>query len=169
MWRYQSRQIIQLRGNRKNQKDKKMVAEYETNSQPLKRIAEIYKWLDLQISNNSDLAGVCSACGKCCDFSKFDHQLFVTTPELMYLAAYLGAENVRPMTTSRCPYSIRGKCSVYEHRFSGCRIFSCKGDTDFQNRLSESAVKKFKAICEQFQIPYRYTDLATAMDGFSVA
>ena len=162
-----------------------MVAEYETNSQPLKRVAEIYKWLDSQIRKSVHLAGICDACGKCCDFSKFDHRLFVTTPELMYLAAYLGAENVRPMTTGRgstprlcsgqaslttgCPYNVDGKCTIYEYRFSGCRIFSCKGDTDFQSRLSESAVKKFKAICEQFQIPYRYTDLATAMDGFSVA
>jgi Fe-S-cluster containining protein len=176
MWRYQSRQIIQFRGNRKNQKEQKMVAEYETNSQPLKRVAEIYKWLDSQIRKSVHLAGICDACGKCCDFIKFDHRLFVTTPELMYLAANLGDENVRPMTTGRgstslttgCPYNIGGKCSVYEHRFSGCRIFSCKGDTDFQSRLSESAVKKFKAICEQFQIPYRYTDLATAMDGSSV-
>jgi hypothetical protein len=87
----------------------------------------------------------------------------------MYLAANLGVKSTKPMLTNICPYNIEGKCSVYEHRFSGCRIFSCKGDTDFQSRLSESAVKKFKAICEQFQIPYRYTDLATAMDGFSVA
>jgi Fe-S-cluster containining protein len=146
-----------------------MVAECETNSQLLKRVTEIYKWLDSQIHELVHLAGMCNACGKCCDFSKFAHRLFITTPELIYLAANLDAENVKPMTTGRCPYNIRGKCSVYEHRFSGCRIFSCKGDTDFQSRLSESAVKKFKAICEQFQIPYRYTDLATAMDGFSVA
>jgi Fe-S-cluster containining protein len=146
-----------------------MVAECETNSQLLKKVAEIYKWLDLQIRKSVRLAGICDACGKCCDFAQLDHRLFVTTPESMYLAANLGAENVKPMITSRCPYNIRGKCCVYEHRFSGCRIFSCKGDTDFQSRLSERAVKKFKAICEQFQIPYRYTDLATALNGFSVA
>jgi uncharacterized cysteine cluster protein YcgN (CxxCxxCC family) len=73
-----------------------MMAECKTNSQFLKRVAEIYKWLDLQIHNNSELAGVCDACGKCCDFSKFDHRLFVTTPELMYLAANLGTESVKP-------------------------------------------------------------------------
>jgi len=146
-----------------------MVAECKTNTQLLKRVAGIYKWLDSQISNNSNFAGICNACGKCCDFSKFDHRLFVATPELMYLAANLGAENVKPMTTSRCPYNIRGKCSVYEHRFSGCRIFSCKGDTGFQSRLSESALKKFKSLCTEFQIPYRYTDLATALNGFTVA
>jgi Fe-S-cluster containining protein len=176
-----------------------MVAEYETNSQPLKRVAEIYKWLDSQIRKSVHLAGICDACGKCCDFAQFDHRLFVTTPELMYLAANLGtaltaetAENTeknknkikRSDNTKNlgvlcelggkrkmnwCSYNVDGKCSVYEHRFSGCRIFSCKGDTDFQSRLSESAVKKFKVICEQFQIPYRYTDLTTAMDGSSVA
>jgi Fe-S-cluster containining protein len=146
-----------------------MVAECKTNGHLIKKVAEVYKWLDSQIHESAHLAGICDACGKCCDFSKFGHRLFVTTPELMYMAANLGAENVKRMTTGRCPYNINGKCSVYEHRFSACRIFSCKGDLDFQNELSEKALKKFKAICEQFQIPYRYIDLAIALDGSSVA
>jgi Fe-S-cluster containining protein len=146
-----------------------MVAECKTNSQLLKRVAEIYEWLDLRISESIHLAGICGTCGKCCDFESFDHRLFVTTPELIYLAANLAAENVRPMTTSRCPYNIKGKCSVYEHRFSGCRIFFCKGDSDFQNELSESALKKFKSLCTDLQIPYRYTDLATALNSFTAA
>jgi Fe-S-cluster containining protein len=146
-----------------------MVDKHQPNRQLIKKVAGIYDWLDSQTSNNSDLAGVCSACGKCCDFAQLDHRLFVTTPELMYLAANLGAENIKQMITDQCPYNIRGKCSVYEHRFSGCRIFSCKGDADFQSRLSERALKKFKSLCTDLQIPYRYTDLATALNGFSVA
>jgi len=146
-----------------------MVAACKTNTHLLKRVAEIYNWLDSQISNNSDLAGMCSACGKCCDFAQLGHRLFVTTPELMYLAANLGAENIKPMTTSQCPYNIGGKCTVYEYRFAGCRIFCCKADADFQSGLSESALKKFKSIYTEFQIPYRYTDLATALNGFTVA
>ncbi len=146
-----------------------MVAECETNSQLLKRVAEIYNWLDSQIRESVHLAGICDACGKCCDFESFDYRLFVTTPELMYLAANLGTENVKPMTTSRCPYNVRDKCSVYEYRFSGCRIFFCKGDSDFQNKLSESVLKKFKSLCTDLQISYRYTDLATALNGFTTA
>jgi Fe-S-cluster containining protein len=146
-----------------------MVAGCRTNSQLLKRVAKIYKWLDLQIRESVHLAGICDACGKCCDFSKFDHRLFVTTPELMYLAANLGTESVKPKKTSRCPYNIGGKCSVYEYRFSGCRVFFCKGDTDFQSGLSERALKKFKSLCQEFQIPYCYTDLSTALNGFTVA
>ncbi len=147
----------------------------QDNSRALKKVAEIYDWLDSQITNNSDLAGQCRACGRCCNFDNcgpaneegFDHRLFVTTPELMYLAVNLGEETIKPMATSRCPYNIDGKCSVYKYRFAGCRIFYCNGDSDFQSRLSESALKKFKSICTEFQIPYRYTDLATALNNFT--
>ena len=143
-----------------------MVAGCGTNSRLLKRVAEIYDWLDLKIRDSGNLAGACDACGKCCDFKNFDHRLFVTTPELMYLAANPGAESIKPMTTSRCPYNIGGKCTVYEYRFAGCRIFCCNGDADFQSSLSESTLKKLKSICTKFQIPYRYSDLATALNGF---
>jgi hypothetical protein len=145
----------------------------ENYNQILEKVAEIYNHLDLQIRNSVDLAGRCSACGKCCNFAKsapaseqgFDHRLFVTTPELMYLTANIGAENLKPMTTSRCPYNTEGKCSVYEYRFAGCRIFCCDSSPDFQSRLSESAVEKFKSICMEFQIPYRYIDLPTALNN----
>jgi Fe-S-cluster containining protein len=140
-----------------------MVAAGKANTRLLRKVAEVYDWLDSQISENIALAGHCDACGKCCDFKGFDHQLFITTPELMYLAAKVGAENIKPMTDSRCPYQTNDKCTVYDFRFAGCRIFCCKGDADFQSRLSETALKKFKSICEQFQIPYRYLDLATAL------
>jgi len=143
----------------------------KSHSGLLEKVAEIYDWLDLQISNNRSLAGHCDACGKCCVFDKpaseqgFDHRLFVTTPELIYLTANLAGKDVKQMITSRCPYNIEDKCSIYEYRFSGCRIFYCRGDKDFQSQLSESALKKFKLICEEFGILYRYTDLAAALNN----
>jgi len=141
-----------------------MVAKVKVNKRLLTKVAEIYAWLDSQIHQHSDLAGNCNACGRCCDFNSFDHRLFVTTLELIYLAANLGADNIKPMVSVRCPYNIDGKCSVYEYRFAGCRIFCCKADQDFQSELSESVLKKFKSLCAQFQIPYRYADLATALN-----
>ncbi len=156
-----------------------MVAASKANRRLVQEVTEIYNWLDSQISEQSNLAGRCDACGRCCDFKGFDHRLFVTTPELLYLAANVGAENIKPppllscdsktrgrikpMTTNRCPYQTDDKCTVYKFRFAGCRIFCCKADKDFQSRLSEMAIKKFKSICEQFLIPYRYADLATAL------
>jgi len=146
----------------------------KSHSRLLEKVAEIYDWLDLQIRNNRSLAGHCDACGKCCEFDKpaseqgFDHRLFVTTPEMMYLASNLGSEIIKPMLTSLCPYNIDGKCSVYKYRFAGCRIFYCRGDKDFQSELSESALKKFKSICEEFEIDYQYADLATALNNLFV-
>jgi len=149
-----------------------MVAGCGTNNQLLEKVAEIYTWLNAQIRDNNLLTGQCKACGKCCDFDKFDHHLFVTPPELMYLttgqqAANLGAENVKSMPTNRCPYNIDGKCTVYEYRFAACRIFCCDADADFQSELSESALEKLKSLCTEFQIPYRYTDLAAALNSLA--
>lgn len=142
----------------------------KNKTQLLKRAAEIYDWLDRQINNHSGLAGRCKVCGECCDFKSsaseqgFDHRLFITSPELIYLAANLGAENIKPMPATRCPYNVNGKCTIYKYRFAGCRIFCCNADTDFQSKLSESALKEFKSICTEFQLPYRYTDLASALN-----
>jgi hypothetical protein len=128
-------------------------------------VAEVYEWIDLQIGQT---ASQCEACGKCCDFEDYDHRLFVTGAELIYFAAKIGPKKIKPMPAGRCPYNIDGECTVYPYRFGGCRIFSCKGDKDFQSRLSEQAVEKFKAICEEFHIPYRYTDLATALNKATI-
>ncbi|HUW20628.1 MAG TPA: hypothetical protein VMW16_15125 [Sedimentisphaerales bacterium] len=143
-----------------------MVAGCSTNDRLIERVAEIYNRLDLQISQSAHLAGQCRGCGKCCDFAGFDHRLFITTPELMYLAGKLGNENIRPMATGRCPYNAAGKCTIHKYRFAGCRIFCCRGNADFQSGLTESALKGLKSICTEFGIPYRYTELAGALNGF---
>jgi Fe-S-cluster containining protein len=145
------------------------VAECEIDGRLLEKVAEIYRGLDEQIQRSSESAGLCRACGDCCDFDAFDHRLFVTPPEMVYLAAHLGPANVKAMPQSRCPYNTEGKCSVYEHRFAGCRIFCCNGDPDFQSSLSEAAVRRLKSLCTEFGLPYRYTDLAAALNDFARA
>jgi len=129
------------------------------------KVAEIYDWLDLQIRSSGSAAGQCDACGKCCDFDAFDHRLFITAPELMYLSANIADENIKPMSSGRCPYNVDGKCTVYKYRFAGCRIFCCKADKNFQGSLSESSLEKFKSLCEEFDVPYCYTDLPTALNA----
>ena len=128
-------------------------------------VAEVYDWIDSQISQNP---AQCDRCGKCCDFESYDHRLFVTSCELICFAVKLDADEIKPMPTGRCPYNIDGKCTVYPYRFAGCRIFSCKGDKDFQNRLSEQIAEKFKCICEKYHIPYRYTDLPVALNKATI-
>jgi Fe-S-cluster containining protein len=136
-----------------------------SDSQKLaQKVTQIYDWLDTEIKNNKNLSGSCVGCGICCDFEKFGHLLFVTTPELVFLRENLGQEKIKTMKTSICPYNEKGKCTIYPLRFAACRIFFCKGDKDFQSRLSESAIKSFKSLCEEFNIPYIYSDLKQALN-----
>ncbi|MGD0573046.1 MAG: YkgJ family cysteine cluster protein [Sedimentisphaerales bacterium] len=132
------------------------------------RVSEIYNWLDQQLAKKG-IAGQCAACGECCDFERYDHRLYVTTPEIIYFVGKLDEGNIKQMTSGRCCYQVNGKCSVHTHRFSGCRIFCCKGDAAFQSELTEEAIKKFKALCAELQIPYRYVELPAALKSVVTA
>jgi hypothetical protein len=133
-------------------------------------VKEIYDWLDSNIKNFNPQ---CAACGKCCDFGTFGHKLFVTTPELLYF--YKNVKNLKPtcppkpwrrrMPAQTCPYLENNKCSARDFRFAGCRIFFCKADSEQLSRLSEETIKKFKTLCEKYDLPYRYADLATTMNS----
>jgi hypothetical protein len=129
----------------------------------VRQVGDIYKWLDEQLIAHVAKAGDCKICGKCCDLEAYGHRLYVTTPEMMFFADKIGNRNIKKMTGGRCSYQTDGKCTVHPYRFAGCRIFCCKGDAGFQSELTESAIKKFKALCDKFKIPYRYVDLPTAL------
>jgi Fe-S-cluster containining protein len=129
----------------------------------LDKVGQIYDWLDTQIQQNN-LIIQCKACGRCCDFEYFGHLLFITTPELIFLRENLNPEEIKKMPTNICPYNKEGKCAIYPLRFAGCRIFFCGGDADFQSRLSESAVSRFKSLCTELDLPYLYSDLRSALN-----
>ena len=143
-----------------------MVVRLRTTDKLLAEVERIYARLDAQIRQHRRLAGQCNVCGKCCDFDIFEHRLFVTLPELVYLAAKLGEKKLKPMTGGRCPYNVEGRCTVYEYRFAGCRIFCCRGDKDFQSALSESTLSSLKSISAEFEIPYLYSGLSDALNNF---
>ncbi len=136
----------------------------ETDSHVIGAVAEVYAFIDSRVAETDS---ACKVCGKCCDFDSYDHRLFVTTPELVYFAFHISPDSIKPMPGGLCPYNIKGVCSVHPRRFAACRIFSCTGDVDAQNRLSEAAVAKLKSICEQSNIPYQYMDLKAALSRIS--
>jgi Fe-S-cluster containining protein len=144
-----------------------MVGEPERRGRLLEEVAAIYNWIEAQVKQDPARAGRCQACGRCCDFPAYDHRLFVTPPELAYLAAKLGTRRLKAMTTGRCPYQQGTACTVHEHRFAACRIFCCDGDADFQSELSEEALRQLKVLCEESRVPYRYQDLGAALAAFN--
>jgi Fe-S-cluster containining protein len=144
-----------------------MVGKPERLRRLVHEVETLYKWIDAQLRQDEAGAGQCRVCGACCNFTAYDHLLFVTPPELFYLTEKLGAENLRQMASGQCPYQQTLKCTVHAHRFAGCRIFCCQGNAGFQSELTEEVLKKLKVICERLSIPYRYADLATALASFS--
>lgn len=141
-----------------------MVGEPAGHRRLVEAVAAVYEWIAAQQIGQPHRAGQCNACGACCDFPAYGHRLYVTPPELIYLAAKLNVDRLEPMPAGRCPYQRDNRCTIHEHRFAGCRIFACRGDPDFQSELSEAALKRLKTLCEEFQIPYRYQDLPAALN-----
>jgi Fe-S-cluster containining protein len=141
-----------------------MVGPEERHAQIVRSVEQLYDWLARELDSNRKLSGSCAACGKCCDFDAYDHRLYITVPELIYLAANVPEGKLEVMASGRCPYNHEGKCTIHELRFASCRIFYCMGDSDFQSNLTERALAKLKAICEELDIPYRYMDLRVALN-----
>ena len=132
----------------------------KTDSQIIEAVSDIYRWVDEQVGR---MDRACRACGDCCDFEVFGHRLYVTGPELLHFKHFVGPE-IKEMTAGVCPYRIDGKCSVYHRRFSGCRIFTCGGDSEQESLLSEQAIRKFKVMCTEHEIPYQYVYLKAGLD-----
>jgi Fe-S-cluster containining protein len=126
-------------------------------------VRQIYDQIDTAGKNSPALSGKCSACGKCCSFESFGHRLYITPPELDYLAFHIGKGNIRSMKNGVCPFNEYGKCTVYDYRFASCRIFCCTGDKDFQSRLTESTLAELKQLCIEFELAYSYMQLSEAL------
>jgi Fe-S-cluster containining protein len=134
------------------------VGRLSKSSQIIQEVGFFYRWLDKQLAT---MDSSCQACGNCCDFESFGHKLYITSPELMYFAHFIDPQK---MVSGVCPYRIDGKCTVYPYRFSGCRIFSCKGDTEKESALCEQAVGKLKTLCDEFDIQYQYVYLQAGLE-----
>jgi len=136
-----------------------------TDQAILREVAGIYEGLDhelLQIATHA----ACRKCGQCCDFEAYGHRLFLTTPEWITFRQGLGDLPIRSMPSGRCPYNQEGLCTVHAIRFSGCRIFGCRLEQRVQSDLTESTLVRLKALCVQYNLPYRYVDLASALNGW---
>lgn len=129
------------------------------NEQLNTRMQELYAGLEPQIR---DLEPDCNACGVCCDFERYGHRLYISTPELRYFVNHIGPD-IRSMEGEICPYNENGKCMVYPYRFLACRIFCCNTLPTGQSEIYEQAIIQLKMLCRECNIQYRYMDLKNAL------
>src|SRR2546423_8063278 len=89
---------------------------------------------------DADIAGrrpVCRASGRCCQFEKYGHRMYVTGVEAMHFEKKMKHERRKtkdgkgislPQLTEHtegCPYQVEGLCTAREARPLGCRVYFC--------------------------------------------
>jgi len=121
-------------------------------------VEKVYAFIE---QANASTGANCLGCGNCCKFKDYGHRLYVSTPELIYLESQIG--ELKWAGEMMCPWHTDGRCGIHNSRFAGCRIFFCKGDCVKQGELSEEVLRRLKAICHQFNIPYEYKELSAAL------
>lgn len=114
----------------------------------------------------------CDASGRCCNFEKFGHRLFVTTLEL---AAFLDELAAHPESSTdpspirhlaldirhspTCPFQLDRLCSVHTIRPFGCRIFFCDPTaTDWQHDQYETFHLRLRQLHTDLNVPYLYVE-----------
>jgi Fe-S-cluster containining protein len=71
----------------------------------------------------------CGDCHRCCTGHAFE-QIGLEPFEVARFPQAIWHEETQehaiPWTDGRCPFFIDGRCSIYEHRPSTCRVFDCR-------------------------------------------
>jgi len=92
----------------------------------------------------------CKTCGKCCNFSKTGHRLFVSTGELALVISASRTSQTKPL---RCCYQKGASCTLRNHRPLGCRAYFCSNDTkSVFSDLYEAFHRKMKELHRQMNI-----------------
>lgn len=128
----------------------------------------------------------CWASGRCCNFEKHGHRLYVTGLEAAYCVASLPqtapkqpASFAEPklrlmvLETARqsggCPFQVSNLCGVHAIKPLGCRLYFCdKSAQGWQNDLSEQLLARIRALHEQFTVEYRYGEWRDMLARFAI-
>lgn len=106
----------------------------------------------------------CWASGRCCNFAKTGHLLYVTGLE----AAYTYVRLVKPVTVGEvasareaggCPFQDRNLCGVHPIRPLGCRVYFCdRSAQSWQQDLYEQELARVRKLHDDHGVEYRYAE-----------
>ncbi len=125
---------------------------------------------------------VCWASGRCCNFEKAGHRLYVTgieaaltingvgrsaSPEGSGGVALTRASLDDAAKRGGCPFQQGHLCGAHQVRPLGCRVFFCdRGAQAWQQDLYEQALARVRALHEAHAIPYRYVEWRALLGAF---
>ena len=117
---------------------------------------------------------LCLASGECCKFDAFEHRLYATGLEAarcVLLAPAIALEDLHRATNDgTCPWQEGRLCTAREGRPVGCRVFFCDPRAkEWVPERAEWAHGAIKALHEQFDIPYAYSEWRAILGQFFIA
>lgn len=103
----------------------------------------------------------CHMCGKCCNFKKYDHELWVTNIELAYL---IEKEEIRKVSQSGgCPFLENNQCTARDGRTLGCRIFLCEMDPVQMESLHEKYFAQIQQLAKEYGVEVVYDEFISSL------
>lgn len=112
-------------------------------------------------------APACWASGRCCNFAKAGHRLYVTGLEAAYALHHRALAPARtalalPQLTSPlpiCPFLDGTLCGIHTIKPLACRTYFCDGSArGWQEDLTERALADIRALHDRAAVEYRYAE-----------
>jgi Fe-S-cluster containining protein len=109
----------------------------------------------------------CWASGRCCNFERTGHRLYVTGLEAAYTVARLNESHppltelslAEAMNRGGCPFQVRNLCGVHAIKPLGCRVYFCdRSSQQWQQTLAERLHRRVRELHDRHGIPYRYAE-----------
>jgi len=111
-------------------------------------------------------APACWASGRCCNFEKSGHRLYVTGLEAAYTMAHAPVERRidraaldGAVARGGCPFQAANLCGVHHTKPLACRVYFCdRSAQEWQRDLSERMHERVRALHADHAIEYRYAE-----------
>jgi Fe-S-cluster containining protein len=92
-----------------------------------------------------------------------DHLLYVSTGELSLLSQVPPSARP-PYRRLHCPYQVGPRCTAYDRRPLGCRVFSCQDrPAAWRQAVYEEFHLAIRQLHDGHRLPYRYVELTAAL------
>lgn len=124
----------------------------------------------------------CWASGRCCNFERSGHLLYVTGLEAAYALTHAPTFGAGPaprtlslpqLSEARarggCPFQAGNLCSIHAAKPAACRIYFCdRSARSWQQDLAERVQGRLRTLHEDLDLPYFYGEWRTVLEGLMV-
>jgi Fe-S-cluster containining protein len=138
----------------------------------------VFGWIAREVEARGP---ACWASGRCCNFERSGHLLYVTGLEAAYALVHAppADTNQGPRSLSLtqlararggCPFQSGNLCSIHTVKPSACRIYFCdRGAREWQQTLSESVQARLRDMHDAGGIPYFYGEWRVVLETVMLA